>query len=207
MGGGKTSVTAKLAYQLGLEKGISPLVLSLDNIKIGASDQLGRLCRLMGVAFHSIENPGELRIVLEENEHRRLILIDTPGLHAGDPYLAADLAACLADTVPVERHLVIPASARSTSMETWLDQAEALSIGYLLFTRLDETELFGPMWSLAAARKIPLSWMSLGPRIPEDLEPANVSRLCSTIAGSLSFPSPSPALPRANAARAGSSHF
>lgn len=202
-GGGKTSVTAKLAYQLGIEKGISPLVLSLDNIKIGASDQIGRLCRLLGVAFHAIENPGELRIVLEENEHRRLILIDTPGLHAGYPYLAADLAACMAGTVPVERHLVIPAPARSATMETWLDQAEALSIGHLLFTRMDETELFGPIWSVAAARKIPLSWMSLGPRIPEDLEPANVPRLCSTIAGFTS----TPFLPRANAARAGSSHF
>lgn len=201
LGGGKTSVAAKLAYQLGLDKGVAPLVLSLDNIKIGASDQLSRLCRLLGVAFQAIENPGELRFVLEENEHRRLVLIDTPGLHSGDPHLAGDLAACMAGTVPIERHLVLPAPARSDTMETWLGQAEALSIGHLLFTRIDETELYGPMWSLAAARRLPLSWLSIGPRIPEDLEPANVSHLCAAIAGC----PPSTSLPRANAARAGSS--
>ncbi len=202
LGSGKTSVTAKLAYHLGLEKGVPPLVLSLDNIKIGASDQLSRLCRLLGVAFRAIENPGELRLVLEENEHRRLVLIDTPGLHAGDPHLAEDLATCMASTLPIERHFVLPAPARSATMETWLDQAEPLSIEYLLFTRLDETEVYGPMWSLASERRLPLSWISLGPRIPEDFEPASVSRLCAAIAGY----SPSTSLPRANAARAGSSH-
>lgn len=202
LGGGKTSVAAKLAYQLGIEKGVAPLVLSLDNIKIGASDQLSRLCRLLGVAFQAIENPGDLRFVLEENEHRRLILIDTPGLHSADPHLSGDLAACMDGAGPIERHLVLPAPARSATMESWLSQAEALSISHLLFTRIDETEVYGPMWSLATTRSLPLSWISLGPRIPEDLEPANVPQLCAAIAGC----TPTPALPRASAARAGSRH-
>lgn len=201
LGSGKTTVTAKLAYKLGIEKGVAPLVISLDNIKIGASDQLSRLCRLLGVAFQPIENYGDLRSILDENEHRRLILIDTPGLHTGDPNLAGDMNTCLKGPVVIERHFVLPAPARATCMEAWLDLAEPLSIDCLLFTRLDETEFHGPMWSLAATRHLPLSWISSGPRMPEDLETANIERICDAIAGSAA---PSAPL-RARAASAGAS--
>jgi len=200
-GSGKSTVTAKLAYKLGLEKGIAPLVVSLDNIKIGASDQLSRLCRLLGVAFHSVECAGELQHVLEENEHRRLTLIDTPGLHQGDPHLAAELSECMNGRYAIERHLVMPASARFATMDTWFALAAPLTVDHLLFTRLDETALFGPMWSMAVSRNLPFSWVSSGPRIPEDIERADTSRICNSIAGGAFTQPPL----RASAAHAGSS--
>jgi len=42
----------------------------------------------------------------------------------------------------------------------------------LLFTRLDETQTLGPIMSQSARMRIPVSFVSRGQRIPEDLEPA-----------------------------------
>jgi flagellar biosynthesis protein FlhF len=42
----------------------------------------------------------------------------------------------------------------------------------LLFTRLDETETFGPILSQSVRMGKPVSYLSRGQRIPEDLEAA-----------------------------------
>jgi flagellar biosynthesis protein FlhF len=49
---------------------------------------------------------------------------------------------------------------------------------------LDETETFGPILSRSVRLGIPVSFLSWGQRIPEDLEPASVERLLDLILAS-----------------------
>ena len=42
----------------------------------------------------------------------------------------------------------------------------------LIFTHLDETETFGPLLTLSLQTGKPISFLSRGPQVPEDLEPA-----------------------------------
>jgi flagellar biosynthesis protein FlhF len=48
---------------------------------------------------------------------------------------------------------------------------------YLLFTKVDETESFGAIISMAIAASKPLSFFANGQSIPEDLEAANLEAL------------------------------
>jgi flagellar biosynthesis protein FlhF len=53
----------------------------------------------------------------------------------------------------------------------------------LLFTRMDETETFGPILSRSVRMGRPVSFFSRGQRIPEDLEPATADLLLDLVLG------------------------
>lgn len=69
-------------------------------------------------------------------------------------------------------HLVLPASMRTGDLKRAAEQYEVFQPSKLLFTRLDETETFGPILNQSIRMGKPVSFLSCGQRIPEDLEPA-----------------------------------
>jgi flagellar biosynthesis protein FlhF len=68
----------------------------------------------------------------------------------------------------------------------------------LLFTRLDETSRFGALVSESARRQWPISFLTSGQQIPDDLEEATTERLTTLVLGEES--QPAPALQRMGAA-------
>jgi len=64
-----------------------------------------------------------------------------------------------------------------------VDRYEIFRPRKLLFTRLDETESFGPILNEAARTAKPLSFLTFGQRIPEDLEPATAARVIELLLG------------------------
>lgn len=49
------------------------------------------------------------------------------------------------------------------------------------FTRLDDTKAFGTIAELGCRADIPLSYWSVGRRVPEDVEPASPERLAECL--------------------------
>ena len=70
---------------------------------------------------------------------------------------------------------------KSADLTRIVDAFEILRPQHLLFTKLDETGSFGPIFSEAARTGKPLSFFTAGQRIPEDLEPAGKARLVDLI--------------------------
>jgi flagellar biosynthesis protein FlhF len=70
-------------------------------------------------------------------------------------------------------HLVLPASMRTSDLKRVAEQYAVFQPSKLLFTRLDETETFGPILNQSIRMGKPVSFLSSGQRIPEDLEPAS----------------------------------
>ena len=95
-----------------------------------------------------------------------------------------DLAKLLATHhADVDTHLVLPASMRAADLRRVSEQYASFDPRKLLFTRLDETETFGPILSRSVRMGIPVSFFSRGQRIPEDLEPATADLLLDLILG------------------------
>jgi flagellar biosynthesis protein FlhF len=61
---------------------------------------------------------------------------------------------------------------RTIDLKRIAGQYEIFKPAKLLFTRLDETETFGPLLSLSVRSGKPLSFITRGQRIPEDLQAA-----------------------------------
>jgi len=207
-GAGKTSAIAKLAFRLGVSQGRPVSVLSVDNLRIGASDQLAHLCALLGVPFQSLEYSGALPAAVAAHEHRGLILIDTPGYGPTQMDVMAETAGQLNRIEGIVCHLVLPATLRHSDMQRHYCRYAAFSPSRLLFTRLDETQYFGPAWAMARESRVPVDWVSTGPGIPEDIEEADASQFAASVLGNGAYGGKTAALAQQNAltsaAKAGS---
>ena len=97
----------------------------------------------------------------------------------GPAYLK--LGQFLATRPDVDTHLVLSASMKSADLTRMVDAFEILRPRRLLFTKLDETGSYGPIFNEAARTGKPLSFFTMGQRIPEDLEAASRGRLAELI--------------------------
>jgi len=184
-GSGKTSALVKLAVQYGLTAGKSVQVLTTDTYRIAAAEELRCYAAILGIGCQVLETPGALAPALDEYRQKDLILIDTPGLCRSEMEASEDLAKFLASHPGVDTHLVLPASMRAADLRRVADQYTIFQPRKLLFTRLDETETFGPLLSRSVGMGKPISFFSRGQRIPEDLEAASPDLILDLILGSL----------------------
>jgi flagellar biosynthesis protein FlhF len=177
-GAGKTSAIAKLAAHWAIRHGSQSLALiSADNARLGAPEQVHILGRLLGVPAYSVSHPRELGSILEGLSDRRLVLIDTAGGTARDPHLEARLAALVAASPNIETALVLAASSQAGVLAEAYDRFAAARAATCIITKLDEAVSVGGTLSLLVRTRLPVSYVSDGQRVPEDLAPARAHQL------------------------------
>jgi flagellar biosynthesis protein FlhF len=172
-GAGKTTTLVKLALSQGISQRRPVQVFSADTYRVAAAEQLRSYTAILGVAFQVFETIGALAQALGTARDKELILIDTPGYGFADMEDSADLARWLGSRPDIETHLVLTASMKSADLMRVVDAYETFKPQRLLFTRLDETESFGPVFGEAVRLGRPLSFFGTGQRIPEDLAAAS----------------------------------
>lgn len=176
-GVGKTTALVKLAL-LRSETAKRPIqFLSTDCYRVGAAEQLRTYASILGAGIDFVDSPRSLAQAIEANLHREMILIDTPGLSGEDFELLNELAEYLGRRPEIEKHLMLSATMRFHDMVRCLRRYETFQADRLLFTHLDETDCFGPLYSAAVCCDRPLSFLSAGQQIPEDLEAAKAGRV------------------------------
>jgi flagellar biosynthesis protein FlhF len=168
-GVGKTTAAAKLAARLALEKKKRVVLLTTDTYRIGAIEQLKTYAGLMGLPFRVVAQPGELNQVISDNRQRDYILIDTAGRSQRDLGPVQDLMQILQASPEIERHLVMSATTKPLDMREIVDRFGICNPDCLLFTKLDETSTFGPIFNELVRTQKPLSYIADGQRVPEDL--------------------------------------
>ncbi len=183
-GAGKTSALVKLATRYGLAARRSMHFLSTDVFRAGAAEQLRLYASILGVSFQAVETPLALAQALEENRRKDLIFIDTPGWPRRESPEIEDLARFVGNDPGIDVHLVLPASYRAQDLARAADRYAIFRPAKLLFTRLDESSRFGPLLNETCRARKPLSFLSAGEQIPEDLEPASSARIADLVLGS-----------------------
>jgi len=177
-GAGKTSTLVKLAVMRGLAAQRPVRLLSIDQYRIAAAEQLRTYAAILGVPFTLAETTVALAQAIDAAPPETLLLIDTPGYTAASlEESAQDLASFLRGRRDIDTHLVLTASMRQADLQRTVDLFQAFQPAKLLFTRLDETDSTGAMFCEAARTGKPLSFLSTGQVIPEDMEPATKTRI------------------------------
>jgi flagellar biosynthesis protein FlhF len=174
---GKTATLVKLAVRYGLATQRPTHILSIDSYRVAASEQLRSYAAILGVGFQALETVTGLSQAIEEHRNKDLILIDTPGYGPRDLDAGQDLARFLAGRQDIDTHLVLTASMRSADLSQVVDRFESFRPAKLLFAKLDETGVFGPILNEVVRTTKPVSFLAAGQQIPEDLEAATVERI------------------------------
>lgn len=181
-GAGKTSALVKLAVQYGISARKRVQLLTLDTYRIAAAEELQAYAGILGVGCQILETCTALEPALSEHTQADLILIDTPGL--GRSEMDETLAHALAELKNLDTHLVLAASMRSRDLARAAEQYSIFKPDKLLFTKLDETETFGPLVSQSVRMNLPISFLAAGQRIPEDIAPATKDAVLSLLVSS-----------------------
>ena len=186
-GAGKSTLMAKLAARFGVTARRSCQIISLDSDRIGSSEPLRMVSGVLGVGFRVVDDTSMLAGALDSVRDRDLVLIDTPGFAQDEWEAVSRLQIALNSRQEVDVQLVLPASMKLRDLDRTRRLYRALSPAKLIFTHLDETDQIGTAIETAIASNLPISFLSNGPRIPEDLELANASQLARraflTVAG------------------------
>jgi len=178
-GVGKTTTLAKIAVRWVLRHGARDIALvAADPVRIGAHDQLRSLAQLLGVPVYTPEAFDQLPSVLSRLSER-LILIDTPGSSARDAQLAGRLAVLSTSASKLETALVLAASTQAGAIEETVRRFAPANPSCCVLTKLDEAASLGGVLSALIRARMPVSYMSEGQRVPEDLRPARALELVS----------------------------
>jgi flagellar biosynthesis protein FlhF len=177
-GVGKTTLIAKLAARWVLRHGPRDIALvSTDSVRIGAQEQIHTLGRLLGVPAFAIDGAAELPSVLEHLADKRLVLIDTAGLSPRDPRLEQELSTLAAASGRMETTLVLSAAAQAGAIEEAVQRFAAAQPTTCVLTKLDEATSLGGAVSTLIRSRLPVTYVSEGQRVPEDLAPARAHQL------------------------------
>ena len=169
-GVGKTTTIAKLAAQFILKHGASQVALiTTDNYRIGAHEQLTTYGRLLDVPVRVAANAEELRSHINSFNDRRLILIDTAGMGQRDMRLGEQIQTLQQENVPIKTYLVMSAATQYKAMNEIINAFKVFQPESSILTKLDETATQGSTFSAIIEQQLPVSFMTNGQQVPEDI--------------------------------------
>lgn len=184
-GVGKTTTIAKLAANLSHSPGrrLRVLIITADTFRVAAIPQIMTLGELLGISVKVAYTPYQLADLIDENRDQDLILVDTPGRSQRATNEVAELGDYLAAVPDKTVHLALTAGAKYQDMQQSVEVFSTMSLDGLIFTKIDETASLGAAYSLACEAGLPLSYLTTGQRIPEDIEIATAERVVDLMVG------------------------
>jgi flagellar biosynthesis protein FlhF len=193
-GVGKTTTLAKLAARAALMDGKRVGLITVDTYRVGGIDQLRTYADLIKVGMHVAPDAQSFRRALDRQADCDLVFVDTAGRGPGDVSQIRNLADVFG-AAPVEIHLVVAAPTGRRDLRRILGRYQGLPIAALLFTKLDEATGLGSILNAVDESKNPLSYVTFGQRVPEDMSRADPEALARQIVGGLFKPVTGVAIP------------
>ncbi|MCP1675589.1 flagellar biosynthesis protein FlhF [Natronocella acetinitrilica] len=177
-GVGKTTTVAKLAARFALRHGRQHVALvSTDNFRIGAQDQLRNFARILGVPVHAADDGEELKRVLDDLSDRRLVLVDTAGMSRRDLRIADQFKALQTSHHKLRSYLVMSAGTQLASLDQTARTYKRMGLAGCIITKVDEAAALGPALTVMLRHRLAAAYLGVGQRVPEDLQPARSDRL------------------------------
>lgn len=181
-GVGKTLTACKLAAQYALARGAERVaMISTDDQRLGAQQQLKVFGGLLGIAVHGARDNDELDACLERLADKDLILIDTAGAPVDDIRLRELVTRLEVPGRTTQNYLVVGASTDYLSLTRVLDAAADLPFDGCIMTKLDEAAVLGPSLSALIEADMPLAYLSAGQQVPDDLEAPVIARFVDRV--------------------------
>ena len=190
-GVGKTTTIAKLAAHLGVISKKKVSLITADTYRVAAVDQLKTYAEIMGMDLRVVHTPQEMRAAINEFSGSDLILVDTAGRSPKNTLEIGELKAMVDAARPGEVHLVLSVATKPRDLLDIVARFSPVGIDSIIFTKLDETSYLGGLLTVAHKTGKPISYVTTGQSVPEDIAVADASHLAKSILSGGSHERPS----------------
>lgn len=180
-GVGKTTTIAKIAARALLESKLKVALVTVDTYRIGAREHISRYGEIMGVPTHVARDQASLREAMAAVPEAQLVLIDTAG--RSDPAALEAQAQLLKAAPEAEQHLVLSAATGGRELRAVVRRFKSRGVCRLIFTKLDEADGPAGLLSVATELTCPVSCVTDGQRVPDDVHPATSPLLVELVLG------------------------
>ncbi len=176
-GVGKTTTIAKLAARFALKHGRRAVTLiTTDNYRIGAHEQLRSYGRILGIPVHVASDTEELKYLLQEikdkNNDNQLTLIDTAGICQKEVKLTEQITSLDVDGVDIKNYLVLSATGQMNLQDDVIHGFSKINLDGCIITKIDEAASMGEIISVLIKHELPVSFVCDGQKVPDDLHRA-----------------------------------
>jgi flagellar biosynthesis protein FlhF len=156
-------------------------LITVDTYRIAAVEQLRTYADIIDLPMHVVATPSEMRETVKQMSHLDLILLDTAGRSPKDEVRIQELKAFLGEAGADEVHLVLSSVAASRTLEQTAERFAAIGATAMILTKLDETDGLGNVLSLARSSGLPLSYLTDGQNVPDDIQTADGRQIARMI--------------------------
>jgi len=169
-GVGKTTTIAKLAAIYALQKKQKVGIITIDTYRIAAVEQVKTYAKILDIPVEVAMTEEDLNTALDNLKFKDLVLIDTAGMSPHNKKQMAELKEILTKRhLDLETHLVLSLTTSLEDLFTAVKKFSELNCKKLLFTKIDETTRYGNILNLSLRTQLPISYISNGQNVPEDI--------------------------------------
>jgi flagellar biosynthesis protein FlhF len=180
-GVGKTTTIAKLAATDKLVHGKNVALISCDTYRIGAIEQLKTFAVIADIPMNVVYRASDLAAAIKKNHKADVIYIDTVGRGQRAKKDLLDLKKIVVAAHADEVHLVLSAQTNTATLRDIVARFEILSPTHLLFSKLDEAAIFGPLYNIAQKTRLPVSFFTTGQAVPDDISAADGTKFAAML--------------------------
>ncbi len=170
-GSGKTSTLVKLAIVSKLVWNKKVMIISTDTKKIGGAEQLETYASISTIPFRKVSSTKELKKVISENEDFDLIFLDTLGFNPKNQKEFIEVMDFVKSAKSDRIMLVQNSSTNEKTLRDNIERFIPIGITDVILSKVDETETMGEVLSIIKEYNLPLSFVSYGQSIPDDIAP------------------------------------
>jgi len=182
-GVGKTTTIAKLAGKLALIDKKKVGLVTIDTYRIGAIEQLKTYAEIMELPFKVVITLKEMEAALNSMKQCDVILIDTTGRSSKNTMQISELRAFVEKVNTKNIHLVISSTTKNNDVEAIVNGYKVLNYSNLIITKLDETSTYGSILNILDYAKKPLSFVTTGQNVPDDIKNLTAVEITNLVLG------------------------
>jgi flagellar biosynthesis protein FlhF len=182
-GVGKTTTIAKLASRQVLFQRKKVGFLTADTFRIAAIEQLKTYANILNIPIEVVESPDQLNQSLNNLKNCQMIFMDSAGRNYLEEQYIEEINDFLSQQLKQENHLVLSMTARWKDMKQIVEKMKSVQIDRVTLTKWDESTCYGAALNLVYHYPYPLSFLSLGQGVPEDIMLADPEYMAKKIVG------------------------
>ncbi len=182
-GVGKTTTIAKLAAHFRLRENMKVALVAADNYRMAAIEQIQQFAGISKIPLEIVYTDEEMRCAMEKFKSFDMVFIDTAGRSQRNIEHMNDLRRTLLALDPDEVHLTISITTKMRDLRTIEKKYSEIGYNKLIITKLDETISYGTIYNIVKESGKPVSYVSTGQSIPDDISLADSRSLANLVAG------------------------